>query len=98
MLQICHSEARSPSSDETLRRNITFLTSKMACVLMVNGQILNSTGYVCYVGSVSHTHRPASAWITNLKFVPEFSLDPGRQTWLRAAINQEQIVLKIYDL
>jgi len=98
MLQICPSEARSPSSDETLRRKVTFLTNKMTCVLMVNGQILNSTGYVCYVGSVSRIHKPASAQITNLEFVPEFFLDPGRQAWLRATISQEQIVLKIYDL
>ena len=36
--------AHLPPSDETLRRYIASLTSKMACVLMVNGQTLNSTG------------------------------------------------------
>ena len=98
MLQIFLSEAHSPSSDETLRRRIACLTNKMVCVLMVNGQILNSIGYVRYVGSVSRIHKLMSASIANLKFVPEFFLDPGRQVWLRAAISQEQVVLKIYDL
>lgn len=38
-----------PPSDQMLRKNAASLTSRMASVLMVNGQTLNSTGYVRYV-------------------------------------------------
>lgn len=70
----------------------------MACVLMVNGQTLNSIGYVRYVESMGHIHELASVSIANLKFVPEFFLDPGRRLWLLSATGQEQVVLKVNDL
>lgn len=81
-----------------LMMEIASLTNKMACALIVNGQVSNSIGYVCYAGSVSHVHRFANASIANLKFVPEFLLDPSRQLWLRAAIDQEHVVLEIQEL
>ena len=70
----------------------------MACVLMVNGQTLNSIGYVRYAESMGHIYELASVSIANLKFVPEFPLDPGRRLWLLSATGQEQVVLKINDL
>jgi hypothetical protein len=65
---------------------------------MVNGQILNSIGYVRYVGSVSRVYKLGNASIANLKLVQEFFPDPIRQPWLRSTTGQEQIVLKINDL
>lgn len=65
---------------------------------MVNGQTLKSIGYVRYVRSMGRVQKIANASIANLKFMPEFPLDPGRRLWLRSATGQEQIVLEINDL
>lgn len=70
----------------------------MACVLMVSGQIFNRVGYVCYVGSVSRIHKLPSTQVANLKFVPEFTLDPGGQLWLRSTTGQEEVVLEVNGL
>ena len=73
-------------------------TSKIVCVRIVNGQILNNTGYTFYEERLNIRRKRQKNGRSYLKLMPKFLLNPRRDRRCRPTGRQEQEILEIYDL